>query len=254
MKSFVRRQPSDWSKTGNEVVDAIRKVRFQLKDTADLYATSIDTAIKDAARMYEMDSRMEVTIHYPKNGVEQIDADQQKRIEVLWKEFQAFVREHNLRTDYVKPKKEEDGKEDVLKSIPASSDARSLPNFYYTDSNGQRRLVNEQQLKTLVTQRIILPNTLLETEGGRKGLAGQIPGLFVVSSPQSIQSQTTSPQQNFEVSDYLRIIFVGSFLDPTNKAKVENMTPKQKAELFRWRLIVGGVCLCLLICFMAFFT
>ena len=96
LKSFVRRQPSDWKKTGNDVVDAIRKVRFGLRDTANKYADSIRISIKDAARMYEMGSRMEVTIRYPQTGVERIDADQQRRIADLHKEFEAFCREHHL--------------------------------------------------------------------------------------------------------------------------------------------------------------
>jgi len=54
-----------------------------------------------------------------------------------------------------------------------------MPNFYYTDTYGQKHgLFNEEQLKSLVAQGIITPYTPLETEGGHKGLAEQIPGLF----------------------------------------------------------------------------
>jgi len=54
-----------------------------------------------------------------------------------------------------------------------------MTNFYYTDTNGQKQgLISEQHLRTLAAQGVITPDTPLETEGGHKGLAGQIPGLF----------------------------------------------------------------------------
>jgi hypothetical protein len=54
-----------------------------------------------------------------------------------------------------------------------------MPNFYYTDANGQKQgLITEQHLRALAVQGVITPNTPLETEGGHNGLAGQIPGLF----------------------------------------------------------------------------
>ena len=55
-----------------------------------------------------------------------------------------------------------------------------MTKFYYTDTNGRRHLIDDQQLKVLVAQRLITPHTPLETQGGHKGLAGQIPGLFAV--------------------------------------------------------------------------
>jgi len=68
-----------------------------------------------------------------------------------------------------------------------------MPNFYYTDTNGQRqRLVNEEKLKLLATLGIITPDTLLEIDDGRKGKAGQIEGLFdAVAAPQPELSNTT---------------------------------------------------------------
>ena len=53
-----------------------------------------------------------------------------------------------------------------------------MPNFYYTDATGQRHKINDQQLPNWVARGYITPDTPLETEGGHKGLAGQIPGLF----------------------------------------------------------------------------
>lgn len=53
-----------------------------------------------------------------------------------------------------------------------------MPNYFYFDPTGNRQgPVNDQQLQALASQRIITPETPLETEGGHKGKAGQIPGL-----------------------------------------------------------------------------
>jgi len=54
-----------------------------------------------------------------------------------------------------------------------------MPNYFYTDAIGRKQgPVNDQQLKVLVSEGVIKPATPLETEGGHKGLAGQIPDLF----------------------------------------------------------------------------
>jgi len=58
-----------------------------------------------------------------------------------------------------------------------------MPNFYYTDANGQRGLITPQQLKALAVQGVITPDTELETETGQKGKAGQIKGLFATVPP-----------------------------------------------------------------------
>lgn len=60
-----------------------------------------------------------------------------------------------------------------------------MPNFFvYIDANGQRQgPINNQQLRKLVTQGIITPQTQLETDSGHKGFAGQIKGLFDVAQP-----------------------------------------------------------------------
>ena len=59
-----------------------------------------------------------------------------------------------------------------------------MPNYFYTDASGQRQgPINDQHLRVLAAQRKILPTTPLETEGGHRGLAGQIPGLFPVPQP-----------------------------------------------------------------------
>ena len=54
-----------------------------------------------------------------------------------------------------------------------------MPIFFYTDTNGIKHgPINEQQLKSLATQKVITPQTILETDSGHKGQAGQIRGLF----------------------------------------------------------------------------
>ena len=57
-----------------------------------------------------------------------------------------------------------------------------MPNWYYTDTTGQKRgLINNEQLKALAIRGIITPDTLLETDTGKKGKARQIKGLFPVA-------------------------------------------------------------------------
>ena len=73
-----------------------------------------------------------------------------------------------------------------------------MPNFFYYDTNGQKQgAFNEQQLKAFAAQGIINRQTQLETEGGHKGLAGQIPGLFAAApSPFTQPTQAGSPHTN----------------------------------------------------------
>lgn len=53
-----------------------------------------------------------------------------------------------------------------------------MANYFYIDANGQRQgPANEQALKELAEYGIITPDTQLETDTGRKGLAKQVPGL-----------------------------------------------------------------------------
>ena len=64
-----------------------------------------------------------------------------------------------------------------------------MPNYFFTDSDGVRQgPLTEQRLQTLVERGIIKPTTPLETEGGHKGLAGQIPGLFTAAPMPSAQT------------------------------------------------------------------
>ena len=66
-----------------------------------------------------------------------------------------------------------------------TSTQEPMTNFFYTDANGQKHgPINDQLLRVLVTQNKIRPDTSLETDTGYKGVAGQIPGLFVATPPQ----------------------------------------------------------------------
>ena len=71
-----------------------------------------------------------------------------------------------------------------------------MPNYYYYDTNGQKYgLIDDQQLRSLAAQGIITPNTPLETEGGHRGTAGQIPGLF----PNAPHQPPTQPNTNSRI-------------------------------------------------------
>jgi len=65
-------------------------------------------------------------------------------------------------------------------------------NFFYFDQTNQKQgPVSEQQLKELAAREIIGPHTPMETDDGHKGVAGQIPGLFVASPSSFAQTVQT---------------------------------------------------------------
>ena len=78
--------------------------------------------------------------------------------------------------------------------------ARSTPKYLFTDANGLKHLLDNQQLKTWAAQGVITPKTPLETENGRKGLAGQVPGLF----PAPVQPQTVPQSVEDHVAEKSR--------------------------------------------------
>ena len=65
--------------------------------------------------------------------------------------------------------------------------------FYYDQANQKQGPVSEQQLNELAVKGVIGLHTPLETEGGHKGVAGQIPGLFPATS-QSARAIPPYPQ------------------------------------------------------------
>jgi ankyrin repeat protein len=86
-----------------------------------------------------------------------------------------------------------------------------MPNFYYTDANGQKQgLINDEQLKALVARKIITPDTLLETDTGKKGKAGQIKGLFPDAPPPVTQTVLAKASTLFAVEDKRFFLIVGT--------------------------------------------
>ena len=71
-----------------------------------------------------------------------------------------------------------------------------MTDFFYLDPNGQKQgPVGEQQLKELAKQGVITAQTLLETDAGHRGTAGQIPGLFPTPAPNPFNSGEMPPAQ-----------------------------------------------------------
>ena len=92
-----------------------------------------------------------------------------------------------------------------------------MANFFYTDANGQKTQVTEQQLQTLINRGIITPTTPLETDGGHTGLAGQIPCLnFDTVAPSPFAQPTQAiPKKKDKRHPNIRDVawFDFSFLD-----------------------------------------
>ena len=97
-----------------------------------------------------------------------------------------------------------------------------MTNFFFLDQNNQKQgPVSEQQLKVLAAQKVIHPNTPMETDTGHKGTAGQIRGLFPAAppSPPAVPSTVSPTPQSLPVA--------GSTVEATNGAKAESVTPAQ---------------------------
>jgi len=71
--------------------------------------------------------------------------------------------------------------------------------YFLTDTNGNKKgPYDEQQLQSGIARGIITANTPLETEGGHKGLAGQIPGLnFNAAVPPQTGGQSARNGGNY---------------------------------------------------------
>jgi len=72
-----------------------------------------------------------------------------------------------------------------------------MPNYFFIDASGQKQgPINDQQLQTLAANGVITSNTSLETDGGHRGTAGQIPGLKFGNAGYGNQlpNQAHSPQ------------------------------------------------------------
>jgi hypothetical protein len=73
-----------------------------------------------------------------------------------------------------------------------------MANFFYTNPSGHKQgPYTEQQLKRLAAQGRLPPNTPLETQGGHKGVAGQISGLCEAASLPTTPSAASASAQVF---------------------------------------------------------
>lgn len=69
-----------------------------------------------------------------------------------------------------------------------------MPNWFYNDAAGTKQgPINDAQLRALCQSGIITPQTDLETEGGHRGKAGQVRGLFSASAPPSYPTPPSTP-------------------------------------------------------------
>ena len=68
--------------------------------------------------------------------------------------------------------------------------------FYFDHTNTKQGPVGEEQLKQLIAQGTIEPQTSMETDTGQQITAGEIPGLFPSASPLPFQPADGSPSQD----------------------------------------------------------
>ena len=63
-----------------------------------------------------------------------------------------------------------------------------MANFYFTDADGMKQgPLTPPQLQALAKRGIIMPDTILTTDAGQQGKAGQIRGLFPIAPSPSVQ-------------------------------------------------------------------
>ncbi|MDR3233703.1 MAG: DUF4339 domain-containing protein [Planctomycetaceae bacterium] len=68
--------------------------------------------------------------------------------------------------------------------FPDYSGSSVTINWYYYDNNGEKQgLITHEALKDLAANGVITPQTRLETESGKQGIAGQIKGLIFPANP-----------------------------------------------------------------------
>ena len=91
----------------------------------------------------------------------------------------------------------------------------AMPNFFFTDATGKKQgPLNALQLKALAERGIITPTTLLETDTGHKGTAGQLRGLFpvppVIPTPHVIPAQAGIQTKEGNVISRRRFLWAAS--------------------------------------------
>jgi hypothetical protein len=110
-----------------------------------------------------------------------------------------------------------------------------MANWFYYDDNGQKQgPIDNAQLKALAEQRVILPETLIETEDGRQGRAGKVKGLFPAAAASNSTAvatigcvsplndlKTAAQQGNPEALFYLGCYSLNGYLFDRNEQNKE---------------------------------
>jgi len=85
-----------------------------------------------------------------------------------------------------------------------------MPNYFYTDANGQKQgPYSSGQLKELAKTGRITPETVIETDDGKKAKAGKVQGLAFPETPPAtekpvvVPGKTSSPTSGGAVFDVL---------------------------------------------------
>ena len=109
-----------------------------------------------------------------------------------------------------------------------------MTTYFYTNSRGERLgPISDQQLRDLAALGAIGPNTPMETEGGYKGVAGQIPGLNF-PLPTIYDAQTLGqphPQEERAKSESTRSILLWPLDFPFQDIRVH--------IIHRWACMIG---------------
>jgi hypothetical protein len=114
-----------------------------------------------------------------------------------------------------------------------NSNNTKMANWYYYDNNGTKQgPITDQSLKTLAEQGVITPETILETESGQCGKAGQIRGLFLqqtIIPPTNTGQQIPVPVQTTG-TEYLVSDYIGSFF-----GKIASVFGTARAKWILWQ-------------------
>lgn len=96
-----------------------------------------------------------------------------------------------------------------------------MPRFYYDDENGTKcGPITFEQVQILANRGVIVAETPLETEGGHKGLAGQLPGLKFPTAPPAPVSPTSPPS----APDHPKPLFCTNCGNPASESAVACMS------------------------------
>jgi hypothetical protein len=111
-----------------------------------------------------------------------------------------------------------------------------MPNWFYTDNNGNKiGPMTNAQLATLVRQGIVVPETLLETDTGHKGKAGQVKGLFVAKPVAPPPVQPLADTDNLDaLLDSLAQTPQETYVPNSAVATTRQRSKKKEGDIFTW--------------------